>query len=78
MGHALDNDDDDACMRRNGYLGASGQKSDSTIAPASYFPIRRENFHYPIRLETIFHVFVHNFIRPCDIVLRPFDLGDVC
>ena len=57
-------------MHGKGYLGASGQKSDPTIRSSNL----DHNFHYRWRVRHIFDV-VHNFIWPCDLDLRPFDLG---
>jgi len=35
-------------MHRNGYSGASGQKSDPAIRWRPRFPIRQMNFHYRV------------------------------
>jgi len=47
------------------------------FAPVTSIPIRWVYFHYPTTFTAYIWCFVHNFIWPCHLDLRPFDLGSV-
>jgi len=65
-------------MRRNGYLGTSDQKSDPAIRSGD-IDFLQDGYILNIRwrFRHIFNVLCTIFIWPCDLDLRPFDLGGV-
>jgi len=65
-------------MRRNSYLGASGQKSDPAIRSGD-IDFLQDGYISTIRwrFRHIFDVLCTIFNWPCDLDLRTFDLGGV-
>jgi len=65
-------------MRGNGYLEASGQNLTPPFAAATSISYKTGKFPLSDNVCGIYFMFLCIiFIWPCDLVLRPFQLGDV-
>jgi len=65
-------------MRRNGYLGTSGQKSDPSIRSGDLDFYKTDALPVPSDVYWIYSIFLCYYVAwPCDLDLWPFDLGSV-
>jgi len=65
-------------MRRNGYLGTSGQNLTPPFAPVTSISYKTDAFPLPSDVYWIYSMFLCYYVAwPCDLDLWPFDLESV-